>query len=296
MRMGLVGTGYWAAEVHAAGVAAVEEVELVGVWGRDPAATAAVAQRYGLRAHDDPASLFADVDAVTFAVPPSVQAPLAVQAARAGCHLLLEKPTALTVAEADAVVEAAEASGVSTTVFVTLRHKAPVQAWLADLAEQGGWTGASTHVVGSIYTEGSPFGSSPWRREHGALWDVGPHALSLLLPVLGAVTGVTAARGPGDTVHLSLRHGDDASSVATLSLTVPEAASTLRFDVYGEQGWAEVPREHGDVEAVQALSAAVRSLLTAAGGGPAHPCDARFGADVVRVLAAAQGQLDQLDR
>lgn len=291
MRVGLVGTGHWATEVHAAGVAAVDGVELVGVWGRDPGRTAAAAGRHGLRAHDDPASLFADVDAVTFAVPPSVQAPLAVQAARAGCHLLLEKPTALTVAEADAVVQAAAAAGVQTTVFFTLRHKAPVQAWLAELAEQGGWSGASTHFVGRL--EGSPFGSSPWRLEHGALWDVGPHALSLLLPVLGPVTAVTASRGPADTVHLALRHGDGASSVATLSHTVPEAAATLRFDVYGEPGWAAVPAAHEQVGAVDALSSAVRSLVGAAGGGPAHPCDARFGADVVRVLAAAQEQLNR---
>ncbi|MGJ7439433.1 Gfo/Idh/MocA family protein [Aquipuribacter sp. MA13-6] len=291
MRVGLVGTGFWAAEVHAAGVAAVEGVELVGVWGRDPDKASALARRFDLRAHEDPASLFADVDAVTFAVPPSVQAPLAVQAARAGCHLLLEKPTALTVQEADAVTAAAVEAGVSTTVFFTLRHKAPLRSWLDGLVAQGGWSGASTHLVGRI--AGSPFDASPWRHEHGALWDVGPHALSLLVPVLGPVTGVTAARGPADTVHLVLRHGEHASSVATLSHTVPAAASTLRFDVYGEHGWASVPADHGDVEAVDALSEAVRSLVAAAGGAPGHPCDARFGAEVVRVLAAAQEQLDR---
>ncbi|WP_380164098.1 Gfo/Idh/MocA family protein [Jannaschia sp. R86511] len=290
MRVGLVGTGHWAAEVHAAAVVDTAEVELVGVWGRDPARTSTLAQRYGLRAHADPASLFADVDAVMFAVPPSVQAPLAVQAARAGCHLLLEKPTALTVEQADAVTAAAADAGVATTVFVTMRHKAPVVAWLDDVVAQGGWSGAATHFVGHL--AGSPFGDSPWRQEHGALWDVGPHALSLLLPVLGPVTAVTAARGPADTVHLSLRHGEDASSVATLSHTVPEAAATLRFDVYGENGWAAVPAEHDQVGPVAALSSALRSLVTAAGGGPAHPCDARFGAEVVRVLAAAQEQLD----
>ncbi|MCB6516169.1 hypothetical protein LI139_11000, partial [Veillonella atypica] len=69
---------------------------------------------------------------------------------------------------------------------------------------------------------------------------------------------------------------------ATLSHTVPEAAATLRFDVYGEHGWAAVPADHDAVEAVDALSDAVRSLVSAASGGPVHPCDARFGAEVVR--------------
>jgi predicted dehydrogenase len=292
VRVGLVGTGYWASAVHATGVAAVDGAELAGVWGRDRDRTAALAAEHGTAAYDDPAAMFADVDVVTFAVPPSVQAPLAVQAARSGCHLLLEKPTALTGAEADAIVGAADSAGVSTTVFFTARHVAPVQDWVASVQQRGGWTGASAFWIGSIFHEGNPFGASPWRREHGGLWDVGPHALSMLLPVLGPVTEVTAAAGPQDTVHLVLRHGSGASSTATVSLTVPERAATMRFDVYGEHGWDSIPTDHG-VTPDAALSSALRSLLAAAGGGAAHPCDARFGADVVRVLEAAQAQLDQ---
>lgn len=290
MRVGLVGTGFWASETHAAGVAAVDGAELVGVWGRDPAKAAAVAGRFGARAHHDADAMFADVDLVTFAVPPSVQAPLAVRAARAGCHLLLEKPTALTVAEADAITEACEAAGVRSTVFFTARHVAPVERWITERRAQGGWTGASGAWVGSI--AGSPFDGSPWRKEQGGLWDVGPHALSVLLPLLGPVTAVTAAAGPRDTVHLVLRHGSDASSTVTVSLTVPEQAAALRCDVYGEHGWSAIPADHG-VEAVDALSSALRSLVAAADGGPAHPCDAAFGAEVVRVLAQAQAQLDR---
>ncbi len=290
--MGLVGTGYWAAEVHAAGVAAVEDVELSAVWGRDLAKTEALASRYGATPYTDAAEMFAAVDAVTFAVPPQVQAPLAVQAAAAGCHLLLEKPTALTVPEAEAIVDAVEQAGVSSVVFVTARHQAPVEQWLQGVRTQGGWSGAVAVWVGSIFHEGNPFGRSPWRKEQGALWDIGPHALSMLVPALGPVTGVTAVAGPGDTVHLVLRHDGGASSTATVSLTVPEQAATLRFDVYGEQGWTSIPTDHG-VEPVQAHSAAVRSLVRAAGGGPAHPADARFGAEAVRVLAQAQDQLDR---
>ena len=290
MRIGLVGTGYWAAEVHATGVAAVEGVELAGVWGRDPGKGSAVADRFGATAYEDPADLFAAVDAVTFAVPPSVQAPRAVQAARAGCHLLLEKPVALEVSQAEAVAAAVAEAGVASTVFFTARHTAPVQEWLAGITEQGGWTGATALWLGSIFHEGNPFGSSLWRKEHGALWDMGPHALSMLLPVLGPVDAVTAVAGPEDTVHLVLRHGSGVSSTATLSLTVPEGASTTRFDVYGEHGWASVPTDHG-VLPEQAHASAVRSLVQAAAGGPAHPCDAAFGAEVVRVLAQAERSL-----
>ena len=72
--------------------------------------------------------------------PPSVRlsspTPLAVRAARAGCHLLLEKPTALTVVEADAVAEACESAGVRSTVFFTARHVAPVERWITERAAQ----------------------------------------------------------------------------------------------------------------------------------------------------------------
>ena len=291
MRVGLVGTGYWASQVHGPGVAAVDGAELAAVWGRDPARTEELASRFGATAYVDAAEMFAAVDAVTFAVPPSVQAPLAVQAAAAGCHLLLEKPTALTVAEAEAIVTAVEQAGVASVVFVTARHQAPVQAWVAQMGAQGGWSGAVAVWVGSIFQEGNPFAGSRWRQERGALWDIGPHALSMLVPVLGPVTAVTAAAGPGDTVHLVLRHAGGASSTAILSLTVPEAAATLRFDVYGRDGWESIPTDHG-VEPAQAYSAALRSLLLAAAGGSAHPCDARSGAETVRVLAQAQEQLD----
>ncbi|MFC3689069.1 Gfo/Idh/MocA family protein [Aquipuribacter hungaricus] len=292
MRVGLVGTGYWATEVHARGVAAVDGVELAGVWGRDPAKAEELAAAHGTTAYADAGEMFAAVDAVTFAVPPSVQAPLAVQAARAGCHLLLEKPTALTVEDADAVVAAVEEAGVTSVVFVTARHQAPVEAWVQEVAAQGGWAGAVAVWAGSIYHEGSPFAHSAWRQEQGALWDIGPHALSVLVPVLGAVTDVTAAAGAGDTVHLVLRHQGGASSTATVSLTVPEPAATLRFDVYGRDGWASIPRDHG-VEPQDAHASALRSLVTAAQGGPAHPADARAGAETVRVLARAQEQLDR---
>jgi len=106
VRFGLLGTGYWAAETHAAALVAAPGTELAAVWGRDPAKAASVADRYGIRPYDDVDELIAAVDAVAIALPPQVQAPLAARAARAGKHLFLDKPLALTVAAADEVVAA----------------------------------------------------------------------------------------------------------------------------------------------------------------------------------------------
>src|SRR5258705_258539 len=100
MRFGLVGPGYWARETHAAALAAHPDVELVGVWGRSAAKAEELARTHAARAYRDPDQLFDAVDAVAFAVPPAVQAELAVRAAEHGCHLLLDKPVALTSAAA----------------------------------------------------------------------------------------------------------------------------------------------------------------------------------------------------
>lgn len=269
MRFGLVGTGYWAAEVHAPALAGAPDVELVGVWGRDAAKAADVVAPHDARAYDDVDALFADVDAVSFAVPPDVQASLAVRAAEAGCHLLLEKPVALDAGAAAAVVEACAAAGVASIVFLTSRFDPGIARWLEETAAESGWLGGQATLLAALDTPGNPFGDSPWRREHGALWDVGPHVLSLLLPVLGEVEAVRAARGPRDTVHLALRHTGGASSQLVLSLTMPETAAGQRVAFYGEPGWRELPTGLA-FEARDAFAEAIRALQQAAEIGRAH--------------------------
>ena len=95
LRFGLVGTGFWAQITHAPGIVASSGGTLAAVWGRDPVATETLASNHGATPYEDFDAFLADVDAVAFSVPPDVQADLAVRAARAGKHLLLEKPIAL---------------------------------------------------------------------------------------------------------------------------------------------------------------------------------------------------------
>jgi predicted dehydrogenase len=287
LRFGLLGTGHWAQETHAAALAAHDDAELVGVWGRNPAKAEAVARRYGVRGFADLDELLGAVDAVAVALPPDVQADLAIRAAAAGCHLLLDKPLALSVELARRVVDAATAGGVASVIFFTARFRPEVAAWIEELRAAGDWHGGHGSWFGSIYHQGSPYAESAWRRERGALWDVGPHALSLAIPLLGPVERVTAANGRGDTVHLVLGHRGGASSTVSLSLTVPLAAATTQFTVYGPRGMSAMPK--GDTTAVEAFAEAVRQLTAEAGGGAGpHPCGVGFGAEVVAVLAAAE--------
>ncbi|WP_411147850.1 Gfo/Idh/MocA family protein [Streptomyces sp. A30] len=291
MRIGLLGTGPWARMAHAPALGGHEGLDFAGVWGRRPEAAKELADLYGTRAYGDVDALFADVDAVAVALPPAVQAPLAVRAARAGCHLLLDKPLAATVEDGRAVVEAVEASGVASVVFFTARFQSEPETWIAEQAGAQGWFTGRAEWLGSVFTDGSPFADSPWRREKGALWDVGPHALSVLLPVLGDVRRVAAAaHGPRDTVHLVLDHAGGASSTLTLSLTAPPAAAGVTVELRGETGVTLLPESSEEV--LTAFSRAADALLDAARTGRPHPCDARFGLRVTEILAAAEGMLD----
>lgn len=288
MRIGLLGTGPWAQAVHAPALSGHPDLDLAGVWGRRPDAAEELAQLHGTRAYDDVDALFADVDAVAVALPPAVQAELAARAARAGCHLLLDKPLAPTVAQGRAVVGAAEEAGVASVVFFTTRFQPGPQAWITEQARVGGWFTGRAQWLGAVFTsEGNPFAASEWRREKGALWDVGPHALSVLLPVLGDPRRVTAAAyGPGDTVHLVLDHAGGASSSLTLSLTAPPAAAGAMVELRGTAGVTSLPE--ASEGAVPALARAADALLAAAGTGTPHPCDAAFALRVTEVLATAE--------
>ncbi len=291
MRIGLLGTGPWAQMAHAPALSGHDTWDFAGVWGRRADAAKELADRHGVPAYDDVDALIADVDAVAIALPPSVQAELAVRAARAGRHLLLDKPLAPTVEQGRAVVDAVREAGVASVVFFTTRFEPACEAWVTEQAAAGGWFTARAEWLGSVFTSDSPFMNSPWRREKGALWDVGPHALSVLLPILGDVRRVAAAvRGPGDTTLLVLDHEGGASSTLTLSLTAPTAAAGSTVELRGETGVTSIPDDSDD--AVSALARAATALSESARTGRPHPCDATFAQRVTEILAEAEAMVD----
>jgi predicted dehydrogenase len=297
LRFGLVGTGYWARVTHAPALASTAGVELTAVWGRDREATAGLAAAYHAAAYHagpdhDEAAFLAGVDAVAFSVPPDVQAPFAARAARAGKHLLLEKPVALAEADADDLVDAVEQAGVASVVFFTQRFNPDVRAWLADVTARGGWAGGVAVWLGTAMSSASPF-NTPWRREKGGLWDVGPHLVALLWAGLGPVTSVTAdaGRAGADVTHLILHHQGGASSAVTVTLGAAQGAEGVEAYLWGDSGRSAAPLDR--VEPLAQLRTALAELAALAGSGQtSHPCDVRFGRDVGRVLAEAQRQVE----
>ncbi|WBQ06559.1 Gfo/Idh/MocA family protein [Kribbella sp. CA-293567] len=290
MRFGLVGTGPWANLTQGPGLNAAEGVELVGVWGRDDAKAAALATDLKTTAYSDYAALLADVDAVAFAVPPAVQASMALEAAAVGKHLLLDKPPADSLADARALADEASAEGIASVVFFTGRFEPETRAFFEKIEATGGWKGGWSRMLAALDAPGNPFSESPWRREQrGALWDVGPHALSNLTGLLGPIGDIRAVGGEGDLVHLVLTHESGATSTASLSLSAPPAGSNFETGIWGETGTAILPR--GDTPAVDAFALAATELVAAAESGDSHPVDVAFGTRVVELLASAEAQL-----
>lgn len=99
LRMGVAGAGHFG-RFHSQKVAANPRAELVGIYDRDPARAASVAAELGTTALDWPA-LLAACDAVVVAAPAEAHFPLAAAALQAGRHVLVEKPIAATLEEAD---------------------------------------------------------------------------------------------------------------------------------------------------------------------------------------------------
>jgi predicted dehydrogenase len=303
LRFGLVGTGYWARTAHAPALAAsaasatgtaagrpAGDIEFTTVWGRNAAAAADLAASYQATPHQDFDTFLASVDAVDFAVPPDVQAPLATRAARAGKHLLLEKPIALTTAAADELATAVSQAQVASVVFFTARFQADVRAWLAEVTATGGWAGGQAIWLGTALQPGSPF-NTPWRQANGGLWDLAPHVISLLWASLGPVTAVTAEAGSADVTHLILHHTGGASSAATVTLSAPESAAGARLELWGPAGRSAAPVET-DQPGAPLRTALAELAANAQAGQLSHPCDVQFGRAVTRVLVSAQRQLD----
>lgn len=276
---------------HGPGLRAAEGVELVGVWGRSRERARGLATSLGVPAHDDYEALLADVDAVAFAVPPEVQAELALHAARAGKHLLLDKPVAMTVAAAQALRDAASSAGVASVVFVTDRFADTSRAWFREVRATGGWRGGWLRSFSSLQEQGNPFGASPWRWDGGALWDTGPHALSTLDAALGPVASLTAVGGGGDLVTLVVRHESGVTSTASLTLFAPPAAVGFEAAVWGDAGVSPMPARP-DRSPAEPLAVAAQELVDSARSGEPHEADVGFGCRMVELLADAQAQID----
>jgi predicted dehydrogenase len=282
LRVGLIGAGPWARAMHAAMLAAGPETTLTAVWARRPEAAAEIAGPHGAATAASPEELFDACEAVAFAVPPAVQAPLAVRAARAGKALLLEKPLGPDVASARAVADAVAETGVVSQLVLTKRYHPSTRAFL-ERARTAEILGAR-----SCYLHGAFLGgefATGWRLEEGALLDLGPHLLDLLDAAVGPITALRATGDPRRWVELTCHHESGAVSQASLSGCVRLPQARTRVELFGsgeELTWDSAGIDHAECWPVlrAEFAAAVRS-------GVPGPLDAARGLRLQRLIAAA---------
>jgi len=217
IRIAVCGTGFWAEEVHLPVYAAHERFEVVGVQGRNLERARELAAKFGGQAFDSFDEMLASVDAVSFALPPEIQARLSTQAAAAGKALMLEKPMATSLAEAQALVDAVKKAGVGAMVYLPRLYSDPIRGLIRQAAEAG-VTEGSASFRSSALLAGSPYADSVWRQgAFGALWDIGPHVLSVLCSVFGPVRTVSASNPQPSKFECVFEH-DRGRSTASLNL------------------------------------------------------------------------------
>ncbi len=287
LRMGLVGTGYWADVAHAAAIGDASSWELASVWGRDAERAAALAARHGAdHAGTDFDELLSRVDAVAFAVPPALQAELAPRAIAAGKHVALEKPVALEAADARRIAEAAREHDVAAIVMLTMMFDPRMRAIVEETRAGRTWTGGAGLWLGSALGDENPF-NTPWRREELPIWDVGPHALAALWRTVGPITEVLSAVEADGMMHVVFRHEGGATSSCGMTLRAPDAADGFSTLVWGPEGRLELPVD--DVDPRAAFTTAYEELAEMIRSGARdHDCDVRFGTRLVEVTAAAE--------
>jgi predicted dehydrogenase len=292
IRVGLVGAGPWAGMFTAPMLASASGLSLAAVWARRPAAAEALAHEHGAAGVGSFDELLGACDAVAFTVPADVQAPLAVTAARAGKHLLLEKPVGFTVADAEAVAAAADTAGVTTQLMLTYRFTAQVRAFLRALADaRVGYV--RTAMLGGGALDGSPF-ATPWRQAAGAvLLDLGPHTLDLAEAAAGPITRLHAAEA-GGVLTVTTVHDSGANGQVAMSGTTPGAAGRLAAEAVTDAGHTiledPTPYEPGEVQ-----RAITDEFTKAIRGEIRQPLDARHGVHLQRLLAAVAESIETGD-
>lgn len=201
LRTALVGLGK-VAHLHAKVLSDEPRSEFVAVCGRNTERVQTFATQYGVTGYCDVGEMItrAGVEAICVCTPHPAHAGPAIVAARAGVHLLIEKPLATSLADCDAIIAAAQTSGSVIGVVSQRRFYPPCQRIRRALDE--GALGRPVLASATIFgwRDEAYYRSDPWRgtwagEGGGILVNQAPHQLDLLLWYMGEVDEVTGYWG-----------------------------------------------------------------------------------------------------
>lgn len=197
LNFAIVGCGRIASR-HADAIWARGDSRLVGVCDVGEQRAARMATQYGCEAYTDYEKMLSrsDLDVVCVCTPSGLHAANAIQAAKAGKHVIVEKPMALTLKDADALEQACRDAGVKLTVVLQNRYNAAMRR-LREAAEAGklGKLLLATVTVRwyrpQEYYSGDNWHGT-WAMDGGALMNQAIHHLDALQWMMGDVESVFA--------------------------------------------------------------------------------------------------------
>ncbi|HEX4419303.1 MAG TPA: Gfo/Idh/MocA family oxidoreductase [Kofleriaceae bacterium] len=331
LRIGVIGYGYWGPNL-VRNFAAGPRTRVVGIAESSPVRRqAAVHAVPHIRCVAEAGELIADpeVDAVVIATPIFTHYPLAKLALEAGKHVLVEKPLAPSVAQAEELAALAERVGRVLMVDHTFVYTAAVRK-IRDLIAAG-------DLGRVLYLDSVRINLGLFQPDFNVVWDLAPHDLTIMDYVLSQTLGTTArwisAIGVSHYGHHEnlayLTVGFDDGLLAHVHVNWVAPVKTRRTIIAGSQKmvvWddtspvepvkiyeSSVDVEHIDKESAYALNVQYRSgdvtspkldgkealavmaqaFAAACLDGAASPSDATVGVRIVRMLEAAQRSLGQ---
>ena len=217
VRFGIIGTGAIAA-LHAQAIMSMENAELVAVYDKVTDRCRAFAEKYHVLAVDDFDTFLSDanIDAVTVATPTGIHGDVAIPAARAGKHILCEKPLDVTLEKADAIINECEKHGVVLSAVFQSRFAKTIQLLKKTIDEGrfGKVVLASTQV--KWFRSQDYYDSAGWRGTWaldggGALMNQSIHTIDLLLYLNGDPSEVFGYAGT--LTHERIEVEDNACAV-----------------------------------------------------------------------------------
>jgi len=287
---GVIGCGM-IANFHAKAIADMRGAKLAACFDMFPAAADRLASQTGCTGYHDLKSMLADprVDIVTICSPSGAHMEPAIAAAKAGKHVIVEKPLEVTLKRCDRIIDACDKAGVTlATIFPSRFHES---SQLIKQAIGKGRFGRLT--VGDAYVKWfrtqEYYDSGAWRGTWaldggGALMNQAIHSVDLLTWLMGPVAEISAHTATlahkrievEDVAMATLRFANGALGVIEAT-TAAYPGSLKRIEIHGADGSAVLEEEDIKTWDFAKRTAADKALLermagkTQTGGGAADP-------------------------
>lgn len=249
VKWGVIGCGGIADRRTLPGMMLAENAELIAVMDVNPEFAKKCQEKYNAKySFTDVESLLAvdEIEAVYIASPVFCHKEQALAAAKAGKHILLEKPVGLTVAEAEEIADACKAANIKLGIgFVIRFHN--VHQKMKDIIAKG--------ELGEIVSARAQFScwypedEKAWRQVPklsggGALMDMGVHCIDLIRHITGLeVTAVSGMVGNQifkypveDAGSVLMRMENGATAYVEANFNLPDDAVVCRLEIYGTKG------------------------------------------------------------